>query len=106
MLSIGCVLLKRLKGEPLPPARWSLGRFGIPINAFAFCYSGFVLVFCCFPSEYPPDLSTANWAPLVWAVVLVFSAVYYVVWGKKHYTPPVMFVEGRKTADVGLQGTD
>ncbi|KXT14184.1 hypothetical protein AC579_2450 [Pseudocercospora musae] len=31
---IGYVLLKRIKGEPLPPARWSLGRFGLPINAF------------------------------------------------------------------------
>jgi choline transport protein len=36
MISIGCVLRKRLLREELPPARWSLGRFGIPINAFAF----------------------------------------------------------------------
>jgi choline transport protein len=39
MISIGCVLRKRLLGEELPPACWSLGRFGIPIHAFAFLYS-------------------------------------------------------------------
>lgn len=60
MLSIGCVLLKRIKGEPLPHARWSLGRLGLPINAFAFFYSGFVLVFSCFPAVVPVTLQTAN----------------------------------------------
>ncbi|PQE12935.1 hypothetical protein CJF30_00002834 [Rutstroemia sp. NJR-2017a BBW] len=43
MISIGCVLLKRIRGEPLPHARWSLGRWGLPINAFAFAYSGFIM---------------------------------------------------------------
>ncbi|TKA47165.1 hypothetical protein B0A54_02643 [Friedmanniomyces endolithicus] len=43
MLSIGCVFLKRLKGDPLPYARWSLGRFGFAINGFALFYSAFLL---------------------------------------------------------------
>ncbi|KAK0338133.1 hypothetical protein LTR57_009500 [Friedmanniomyces endolithicus] len=43
MLSIGGVFLKRLKGEPLPYARWSLGRFGFAINGFALFYSAFLL---------------------------------------------------------------
>ncbi|EME81434.1 uncharacterized protein MYCFIDRAFT_38444 [Pseudocercospora fijiensis CIRAD86] len=102
MLSIGCVLLKRIKGEPLPPARWSLGRFGLPINAFAFMYSAFIIIFSCFPTNLPIDLSTANWAPLVWVAVILISVVFYVVYGKKHYTAPVEFVEGRKAEGVGL----
>lgn len=32
-LSIGCLFLKRIKGEPLPPRKWSLGKWGAPINA-------------------------------------------------------------------------
>merc|ERR1712093_829469 len=79
MISIGCVLRKRLLGEPLPPARLSLGRFGIPINMFAFFYCGFVMVFACFPAELPVDTSSANWAPAVWAGVLVLSGIIYVV---------------------------
>lgn len=51
MISIGCVLYKRLSEEPLPPARWKmigrnsddgmggLGRYGVPINIMALVYS-------------------------------------------------------------------
>lgn len=105
MLSIGCVLLKRIKGEALPPARWSLGRFGLPINAFAFLYSAFIIIFSCFPTNLPIDLSTANWAPLVWVAVILISVVFYMVYGKNHYTAPVEFVEGRKAEGVGLQSS-
>jgi choline transport protein len=105
LISIGCVLLRRLKGQELPPARWSLGRFGLPINMFAFFYAAFVLVFCCFPVAVPVDLSTANWAPGVWAAVIVISVAIYFLHGKSHYTPPVDFVEGRKKEGIGLQAT-
>lgn len=106
MISIGCVLLKRIKGEPLPLARWSLGRFGLPINAFAFVYCGFILIFSCFPIALPVSTSDANWAPAVWVGVILMALVVYFVHGKRHFTPPVMFVEGRKDAGVGLQGTE
>ncbi len=105
MLSIGCVLLKRVKGEPLPPARWSLGRFGIFISGFAFFYCGFIIIFCCLPTYLPVNLGSANWAPLVWVGVMALSALFYFVYGNKHYTAPVEFVEGRKAAGVGLQST-
>lgn len=39
LISIGCVLLKRLRGETLPSARWSLGRYGLAVNAVAVLYT-------------------------------------------------------------------
>ena len=105
MISIGCVLLKRIKGEELPPARWSLGRLGLPVNLVAFVYSAFVLIWCCFPISLPVDASSANWAPLVWAAVIVISLVVYIVHGKKHFTAPVMYVEGRRAVGTELQHT-
>ncbi|KAF2770395.1 amino acid transporter [Teratosphaeria nubilosa] len=105
MISIGGVFLKRLRSEPLPPARWSLGRYGIYINGFAFFYAAFVLVFCCFPSYLPVTTGNANWAPAVWAAVIVISVVYYLGLGTRQYTAPVEFVEGRKVDGVGLQST-
>lgn len=39
LMSIGCVLLKRLRGEDLPSARWSLGRYGLFVNAVALIYT-------------------------------------------------------------------
>ncbi|RDW84572.1 hypothetical protein BP6252_02162 [Coleophoma cylindrospora] len=105
MISIGCVLRLRLLKQPLPPARWSLGRFGIPINMFAFAYCGFVMVFSCFPVSVPVDTSTANWAPAVWAGVIALALVVYIVHGRKRYTPPVVFVEGHRTVGMGMQST-
>ncbi|KAM3077293.1 hypothetical protein ACMFMG_006644 [Clarireedia jacksonii] len=105
MISIGCVLLKRIRGEPLPHARWSLGRWGLPINAFAFAYSGFVMVWSCFPNAAPVTMESANWAPAVWVGTIFVSGIIYIVHGRKHYTPPVVFVEGRRVTDI-LQGVD
>lgn len=105
LISIGCVLLKRIKGEPLPPARWSLGRYGLAVNAFAFLYCAFIIVFSCFPTNLPVDLSTANWAPLVWVGVIIISVVFYAVYGKRHYTAPVEFVEGKRAEGVALQSS-
>jgi choline transport protein len=106
MISIGCILRKRLLRGVLPIARWSLGRLGTAINAFAFSYSGFAIVFSCFPHSAPVTPSTVNWAPLVWFAVLVFALVAYVLHGKKNYTVPVVFVEGRRVGNMGLQGID
>ncbi|KJX98666.1 amino acid permease like protein [Zymoseptoria brevis] len=103
MISIGCVLLRRLRSQPLPPARWSLGRWGIAVNGFAFVYSGFVIVWSCFPPTLPIDTASANWAPAVWVGVIVVSVVFYVAYGKERYTAPVDFVEGRRKEGMGLQ---
>ncbi|KAI6903080.1 GABA permease-like protein [Hortaea werneckii] len=105
MISIGCVLLKRIRGEPLPPARWSLGRFGILVNTFGFVYSGVIIVFSCFPSYLPVDAASANYGPLIWVAVMIIAVAVYVVHGKRHYTAPVQFVEGRKAAGVGFQSS-
>ncbi|KAL8707982.1 MAG: hypothetical protein Q9220_007062 [cf. Caloplaca sp. 1 TL-2023] len=108
MLSIGCVLLKRVKRESLPPARWSLGRAGLPINAFAVGYCAFIVVFSCFPESVPTSTGSANWAPLVWGVVILVALAMFLVHGKRVYTPPVIFVEadsgdGQVGGSVGVQ---
>lgn len=37
LITIGCLIWRRLYGAPLPPRKWSLGRMGLPINIAAFC---------------------------------------------------------------------
>lgn len=109
MLSIGCVLLRRLRRDGLPPlpvARWSLGRWGLPVNAVAVAYSGLVVVMSCFPDGAAPAPADANWAPAIWAAVVALSAVAYACHGRRHFTPPVMFVEGRRGEGVEVQKVD
>lgn len=35
IVSISCIIVKRIRNEPLLPKRWSLGRFGLPVNIFS-----------------------------------------------------------------------
>ena len=42
LISISCVTLKRLRGEPLLPSKFNLGKFGLAINIIAVLF----LFFC------------------------------------------------------------
>ena len=53
-LSIGCVLWRRLFGQPLPSARWPLGRLGIAMNATGLFFDVFVFFISFFPLVSQP----------------------------------------------------
>lgn len=56
-ISICCILWRRLYGEPLPPPRWSLGKWGVPINVIAVLYEIFTTVISFFPLFNNPTVS-------------------------------------------------
>ncbi|KAM0721384.1 hypothetical protein Q7P37_002308 [Cladosporium fusiforme] len=87
-LSIACILHKRLRGEPLPPARFSLGRYGTSINAFAIVYVVVAAVASFFPLIVPTDAVNMNWSCLMFGGVFIIACVDYAVRGKKHYIEP------------------
>jgi choline transport protein len=93
-LSIGCVLWQRTvnRGVNLPHARWSLGRFGVPVNAIAFIYSLFVFFWTGWPGAPDPTVQTFNWSPVMFGGVFVLSLFYYLVRGRKTYKGPVSLV--------------
>ena len=105
MLSIGGLLYRKLRGDPLPPAKFSLGRFGIPINIFAVCYSALALVLSCFPVTVPVDPTSANWAPAILGGVIVIAIISFAVQGRRIYEGPVVFVEGKREDGAALQGS-
>ncbi|KAK3707274.1 hypothetical protein LTR37_012275 [Vermiconidia calcicola] len=88
MISIGCLLLKRLKGEPLPPRPWSLGSYGLWINIAALCWLAPIFVFTLFPSTTPTDAAGMNWGILLFGAMILFATAYYFVRGKKVYISP------------------
>jgi len=93
IVSISCLLLKRLRGEPLPPRRWTLGRWGMAINIAALCFLLPLFVFAFFPLTSTVDAPTMNWSIVMFAGVIIFSTVYYALVGRHYYTPPVNFVK-------------
>ncbi|KAK5723230.1 hypothetical protein LTR15_004927 [Elasticomyces elasticus] len=63
IVSIGCVRLKRLRGEPLLPRRWSLGKWGAPLNDISLLWLSVAFVFSFFSSSpYTSDPKAAWWA--------------------------------------------
>lgn len=93
MASIGCIRLKRFRNEPLLPRRWSLGRFGAPINdaALAFLTVGFVMSF--FPITPMPAPVDMNWAVVIFVFVVLVAAVNYGVSARWRYVAPVALVK-------------
>lgn len=91
-ISIGCVLLKRLRGEALPVGRWSLGKLGIPVNAFAMLYMIFTSIISFFPLFAQVTVPTMNWGSVVFSGVTAIALVLYFVRGRKNYRGPVVNV--------------
>ena len=93
ILSIGCILSKRLRGETLPPARWSLGRAGTAINAIALVFLVPYFIFCFFPTATPVEADTMNWNIVMFGGIFLWATAFYLVKGRKVYIPPVRIVK-------------
>ena len=93
IITIGCVLLKRIHGEPLPYHRWTLGRYGAAVNAGALCFLAPIFVFSFFPLATPVVASTMNWSIVISSSIVVFATVYYFAFARHVYVPPVALVK-------------
>ncbi|RMZ86993.1 hypothetical protein DV736_g5784, partial [Chaetothyriales sp. CBS 134916] len=93
MITIACVLWKRIKGEPLPARRFSLGRYGMAINIASLVFLLPLFFFSFFPLATPVTAKTMNWNSAMFGGVIVLATAYYWVWGRKQYTPPVALVK-------------
>lgn len=97
IVSIGSVRLKRLRGEPLLPSRFSLGKWGGPINdiSLAFLLVGFVFSF--FPLapsvDDPTWAADFNWAIIIFFGTCVLAGTYYILGGGERYVAPVSLVK-------------
>jgi choline transport protein len=71
IISISCVALRRIRNDPLPHARWSLGRAGLACNIIAVLFLLLVYVFAFFPLAAPVVPETMNWSILIYGSVLL-----------------------------------
>ena len=93
MVWISTLLLRRLTGPNLPPRRWSLGKYGAVINIIALCFLNVFWIFSFFPSTAEVTTTTMNWNSLMFGIIVVFAASYYVLKARKEYVGPVMLVK-------------
>jgi amino acid transporter len=93
IITISCVLLHRLQGRKLPKARYSLGKWGIFVNSVALIFIIPMFVFSFFPPVPKPTGANMNWAIVLVGGIVVLASAYYIVWGRKTFTPPHETVE-------------
>lgn len=97
MASIGCVLYRRIcHPELLPECRWSLGGWGVSVNALALLYASFTFFWCFWPQNTPTNAQDFNWSVLMFGVVFIICIVDWFLRARKIYTGPVVLVEGWK----------
>jgi len=93
IVSTSCVLLRRLRGQPLPPARWSLGQYSKYVEGFAILFLIIAWLFCFFPVTRVVTLELMNWSVVVFGGVVIFSLLFYVFYARKVYAGPVTRVK-------------
>jgi choline transport protein len=93
ILPIGCLLLKRIRGEQLPPRRWSLGRYGAAINAVGLLLLCVMFVMSFFPIGVPVVASTMNWNVVIYCGVVIPATIYYVLYARHKYVGPVELIK-------------
>ncbi|KAJ4392761.1 hypothetical protein N0V91_011276 [Didymella pomorum] len=93
IISIGCVRLKRLRGEILLARRWSLGKWGGLVNDLALVFLLVAFVFSFFPMTPDPTAVDMNWAALMFGALAILATVNYFVSARKSYVAPVSLVK-------------
>jgi choline transport protein len=91
-MSISCITYRRLSVAPLPPARWSLGRAGLPINILGLIYACWSFFWSFWPSVYHPTAAEFNWASVIFAGFMALSGAFYFLGKRKTYKGPVAFI--------------
>lgn len=89
LISITCVTYKRIRKQPLPAARWNLGKAGLPINIIAIGYAAWAFFWSFWPNEYQPTAVTFNWACALFVGAMAIATVYYWTYGRRTYEGPV-----------------
>jgi choline transport protein len=88
-ITIGCVAVKRIRGEPLPPCRWSLGKFGLLINLAALAFLTPIWFFYFWPVTTPTTPQNMNWAVVMYIGIIIVAVIYYFAKGRHIYVGPV-----------------
>ncbi|CAK1355822.1 unnamed protein product [Cercospora beticola] len=98
IVSIGCIRLKRFRGEELLPARWSLGRYGAVINDISLAFLVIVFVFSFFPTDVIHGneqwVESFNWAIVIFGATCLLALAYYMLGGgRQKYISPASLVK-------------
>jgi len=98
LIPINLLFVKRLRREQITFGPFTLGRYGLCINAYAIVFGIYVSIFLPFPSEVPVTVATMNYAGPVFGVVLLLAVADWVFRGRRFYNGPIHEVQNGRQA--------
>jgi len=92
------VLLALIYPDRWKPGPWNLGRYWPIVAWVAVLWVAFISVVLMLPeysANYTGDVigwltATGTWAGPAVAIFLIIGGLYYLLWGKNHYTGPII----------------
>jgi choline transport protein len=66
-----------------------MGRYGVVVNAVSVAYLLLVFVMSFFPQVPHPTPPNFNWSIVIYGAVVLWSAGYFVLVGRRVYVGPV-----------------
>ena len=85
-------------GVALTWGPWHIpGLFGTILNVFVCAFLATAWFFSFWPSDRAVTASTMNYNCLVWGSVVLFSLIYYIIWGSREYSGPIVEAEDSDT---------
>lgn len=92
------------KRRHLKDAPYSLGRFGYALNIITTLWIVLAVVLFCMPTAIPVTASSMNYASVVFMGFFSISAVWYAIYGRKHFTGPssISIIPGLESSSPGM----
>ncbi|KAL8699755.1 MAG: hypothetical protein Q9201_005822 [Fulgogasparrea decipioides] len=92
ILAASVMLHKRLTtpDSALPWGPFKLGRAGVPVTVVAIAYSTLGAFFSVWPTDSRPSPQSMNYCIVVFGAVIIFSLLFWVLYGRKYYQGPVL----------------
>ncbi|GIZ41191.1 hypothetical protein CKM354_000450500 [Cercospora kikuchii] len=78
IIVIGSLIRRRLRGDGIPRASWSLGRAGIWINAIAVLYSVWAFFWSFWPTMHSSNAADMNWTILLYCFVVAYALCFFI----------------------------
>ncbi|KAA1477612.1 amino acid transporter [Dentipellis sp. KUC8613] len=87
-MPVAVSLARGRRDLPSGGAPFTLGKWGVLVNAIAVLWVAFAIVLFCMPAVIPVTDKSMNYASVVFVGFAAFSAVWYVINGRYHYSGP------------------
>lgn len=80
-----------------------MGKFSMFVNGYAILWTFFVTIIFILPTVRPVAADTMNYAIAFLGGILIFSAIFWYISGKKSYTGPLIEADVQENASSDIK---